>query len=684
VIPPLSLSEALASDALFGPWFKHPSWNAWKALLAALLGEPLSDEQAAFFRAYTGRQALPAVPFDEAGWVIGRRGGKSRALATLALYLALFRDYTPFLVPGELATVAVLSATTKQARAILRYAKGMLDKIPVLAAMVVDDNQEVITFSNGVVIEVGAASFRTVRGSTIVAALCDEIAFWRNEETSANPDIEILRALRPAMATIPNAVLVMSSSPYARKGELHAAWRRYYARDDAPTLVWQASTKSMNPTVSDRFLARKYEEDAEAAKAEFGAQWRNDLADFVSDDAVDAVTAVGRTELPPMPGVAYAAFGDPSGGVRDAMTLAVAHLEGDIGVLDCVLEIRPPFDPSVAVAQCVDVLRRYGISRVVGDHYAGQWPVVRFKEHGIVFEQCARAKSDLYLDALALINARRVELLDNRRLYMQLVGLERRTARSGRDSVDHAPNGTDDLANSVCGVLVGLDLDRRPALIKRQQLLDDERPVEPRNIYGILGLLWVTMDGMAAWAISGCAGQLDAPTQVLLDYAMKPWSFEVLDEIAARMDEEAETALAGNHNAKTRGTGIGSCLLVPTQLQGAANLALAKAFSGHAEQQPWYRNRRVGADALEDSWFDDLSGTMLTATAQVGQGRVKLSPHAAEKAGGVPLLGSLSIKAGEDIAANPLRLALMVLFAQLGEAPARPNPSFGTARIEFH
>ena len=37
------------------------------------------------------------------------------------------------------------------------------------------------------------------------------------------------------------------------------------------------------------------------------------------------------------------------------------------------------------------------------------------------------------------------------RLVNQLCGLERRTARSGKDSIDHGPGGHDDLANSVAG-----------------------------------------------------------------------------------------------------------------------------------------------------------------------------------------------------------------------------------------
>jgi hypothetical protein len=222
----------------------------------------------------------------------------------------------------------------------------------------------------------------------------------------------------------------------------------------------------MNSSLDRRVIDEAYESDPEAARAEYGAEFRDDLADFVSREKVDAVVMIGRSDLPPEPGVAYSAFCDPSGGVSDAMTLAIGHLNGNaIVVLDAVLEIRPPFDPEKAVAECATLLRRYSIATITGDKYAGEWPVARFREHGIEFVQSARPKSDLYGDLLPLINSRRIELLDIPRLIAQLCGLERRTSRSGKDSIDHIPGGHDDLANAVAGVLVSLDLDRRPPLV---------------------------------------------------------------------------------------------------------------------------------------------------------------------------------------------------------------------------
>ena len=302
------------------------------------------------------------------------------------------------------------------------------------------------------------------------------------------------------MASIPGSILMLASSPYAKRGELYAAYRRHFGKDDARVLVWKADTATMNPRIDPAIIAEAYDSDPEAARAEYGAEFRDDLADYITREAVDAVVCWGRSELPPEPGVTYATFCDPSGGVNDAMTLAVAHLrDGAICVLDAVLEVRPPFDPEVAVSACTAVLRRFGVTRVAGDRYAGEWPKARFAEHGIAFEQSARPKSDLYCDLLPLLNAKRVELLDNPRLAAQLVGLERRTARSGRDTVDHSPGGHDDLANVVAGVLVGLDLDRRPALVRQSDMLDPGRPVKiPDVVSTFVATLCVDKAGMCA------------------------------------------------------------------------------------------------------------------------------------------------------------------------------------------
>jgi hypothetical protein len=163
-------------------------------------------------------------------------------------------------------------------------------------------------------------------------------------------------------------------------------------------------------------------------------------------------------ELPPIAGLRYVGFVDPSGGLRDGMTVAIAHVERRDGrpvvVLDLIRERRPPFNPEDVTAEFAETLKGYRIHTVTGDRYGGEWPRAAFRKHGIAYEVAEHTKSDLYRELLPLITARGVELLDVPRLLAQLGGLERRTARSGRDSIDHGPGGHDDVINAAAGAVV--------------------------------------------------------------------------------------------------------------------------------------------------------------------------------------------------------------------------------------
>jgi hypothetical protein len=449
----MNILSATRDRKLFGPWFREPAtWAAWRAFLAALFALPLTPDQLTTFQQCTGRTAPPTAPFNEAWLICGRRAGKSFILALVAVYLATFKKYRQLLAPGERGTIFVLAADRKQARVIFRYVRGLLRGVPMLKRMVERETADTFDLTNSVTIEISAASFRSTRGYTLIAALCDEIAFWRSDE-SANPDKEILAALRPSMATIPGAMLLCASSPYARRGALWDAYRKHFAQNNN-VLIWKAPTLIMNPSVPQRVIDEAIEADSASAAAEYGAEFRTDVESFISREIVDAAVALGRHELPRVDGCSYVAFVDPSGGSSDSMTLGIAHMEAGRTVLDCVRERKPPFSPDDVVREFAATLKGYGIATIRGDRYGGMWPRERFAAHGIEYHPATQVKSDIYLSLLPLINSGRVELLDHPRLAAQLCALERRTARGGKDSVDHSPGGHDDLINAAAGAIV--------------------------------------------------------------------------------------------------------------------------------------------------------------------------------------------------------------------------------------
>jgi hypothetical protein len=192
---------------------------------------------------------------------------------------------------GERGTIKVIACDRKQVRVIHRYCRALLTKVPAIAGLVERDGDEEIDLSNGISVEIQTASFRSVRGYTLIAALCDEIAFWRSDE-SANPDSEILAALRPAMSTIPGAMLLCASSPYAKRGALWDTHRRHYGKP-GPVLVWRADTRTMNPTVPQRVIDEAFERDPASAAAEYGATFRSDVDTFLSRELVETAIDTG-------------------------------------------------------------------------------------------------------------------------------------------------------------------------------------------------------------------------------------------------------------------------------------------------------------------------------------------------------------------------------------------------------
>jgi hypothetical protein len=455
--PSLSLPRVMTRVL---PLYRDFTRRPWVLCGAALSGQRqgLSAADRAFIRQCLGGRELPTQPAREGWLIVGRRGGKSAFAAVVAIYLACFRTYR--LAPGERGVFMVIAADRRQARVVKRYIAGLLRDTPILAPLIANETKEAIELTNGITIEIHTASFRAVRGYTIVGAVCDEIAFWPVDD-SANPDTEILNALRPAMATVPGALLLCISSPYARRGELWRAHREHFGKT-GDALVWQADTRTMNPTVPQAEIDRAYAADPAVAAAEYGAEFRRDVESFVSREALNACTVPGRLELPPGATASrLVAFVDPAGGSGgDSMTLAIAApaRRGEIAGSTLVLlrEVRSLFSPDAVVSEFASELKTYGLARVTGDRYAGEWPREAFRKRGIAYDVSELTKSELYRELLPLVNSGRVELLDHPRLLAQLGALERRTGHGGRDTIDH-PAGAgshDDVANAAAGALV--------------------------------------------------------------------------------------------------------------------------------------------------------------------------------------------------------------------------------------
>src|SRR6516225_10544665 len=96
--PQVTLRKALADPHLLGRALSGDSWAPWRTLLIASMGEKLTEIERETFKAITGREREPLQRVHELAAVIGRRGGKSRSMATLATYIAALCDHSDALV----------------------------------------------------------------------------------------------------------------------------------------------------------------------------------------------------------------------------------------------------------------------------------------------------------------------------------------------------------------------------------------------------------------------------------------------------------------------------------------------------------------------------------------------------------------------------------------------------------
>jgi hypothetical protein len=450
--PDMTIIRALDDPKLFQPWFAGSSWNNWRTVLKAAYALPMTSAELEFFHSVAGDREPPDRPVRELWCVCGRRAGKDSVASVIAAYSAALFNQEDRLRRGERASIACLAVDRNQSRIVLGYIKSFFSDIPMLNKLVTGSTAIGFKLRNSIDVEVATNSFRSVRGRPFAVAILDECAYYMSE-TSSTPDIELYSAIVPGMATLPGSMIIGISTPYRRSGLLFQKHRDHFGKN-GDVLVIQAPTRVLNPTIPQEVVDRALEADPASARSEWLAEFRTDIAGYLDLDVIEAAIDSHITVRPPNSLFRYRSFCDPSGGARDSFTCAIAHDENGVAVLDALIEIRPPFNPSSACAQIAATLKSYGLTETVGDRYAAQWVVASFAERGITYKHSERDRSAIYNDMLPLFNSGKARLLDSRKLVNHFASLERRTSPIGKDRIDHGLQGHDDLCNAAAGAMV--------------------------------------------------------------------------------------------------------------------------------------------------------------------------------------------------------------------------------------
>jgi hypothetical protein len=282
-----NIVQVMTDARLFGPMYPGPTWGPWKAVLKAAFALGLDEEEARFFDIVAGGRPLPRRRVRELVIAAGRRAGKDAITAAIAAYFAMTFRPDGRVRAGERPLILLLAADRSQARNLLRYINGLF-QIPALKSLITRETQDGFELSNGIDISVGTNDYRTVRGRAVLLCVLNELAFWTGEN-SASPDKEVYRAILPATASLGDkAMIVMISSVHRRSGLLYEKHAKSFGKDDPATLVITASTRQLNPTISQELIDDALAADPQSAGAEYGSIWRDDLSGYITLGEVQA------------------------------------------------------------------------------------------------------------------------------------------------------------------------------------------------------------------------------------------------------------------------------------------------------------------------------------------------------------------------------------------------------------
>jgi hypothetical protein len=430
----MTILEALADRNLFGslPAFRDlETWTAWRAFLASVYGLPRPGG------------------YSEAVAIVGRQSGKTRLAAAIATFEAISAEREP---GSDLFAVLVAQDQRAALRTSFRYASAPFEASAILKRSIVSQTADTQALETGVTLAAYPCRPAAVRGLRALVVVVDELAFFIS--TDGRPtDTEMLRALRPCLATTGGKLIVLSS-PYAQSGALWDLHRKHYGRDDSSTLCWTASAPEMNPTLPADYLERMKQDDPEAYRSEVLGKFRAGVSTFLDSDALEACVA-DRRELQP----------------ADGLSLRRVHRsegrgQGRIHGGDCSPRRRRARDRRLR-ARMESAVQPCGRGR--GVRGAAENVFLPGSDGRSVCRRMASGSLPLSLDRIRSGRSRSLSPLPRadtacecgdggdpercQATLAELRGLERRRGTAGRDRVDHRPGSHDDRANSVAGVV---------------------------------------------------------------------------------------------------------------------------------------------------------------------------------------------------------------------------------------
>ena len=409
-------------------------------------------------------QTIDSGDYREVVLALGRRSGKSLMSAAVAVHDAAFRDLTAYLRPGEVRHVLCVAASREQAGVVFRFARGLLADSPLLRDTIVAETADSITVRQPatgaeVVIRTAPCSARTIRGLAVSTAILDELAHFADATDGPAVAAHVYRSVLPSLAQFQeHGRLLAISTPWGRSGTFFDLYTRAESGAREGAIAINASTREMNPTLSDDYFAEQRANDPELFAGEFEAAFTASGGAFFDWDRIQAAVADDRFELPADDAHSPVAALDPAF-ARDPFALAIVDRDPErAGRLRLALSRswlpeggELAFDS--VLDQVAEICHRYGATRVVVDQFCSAPVCQRLAAKGLAAREVtmtATSKTAIYSTLKAKLYAGELELYRHEPLLAELSRIEAHyTAGSASIRIPRVGRSHGDLAQAL-------------------------------------------------------------------------------------------------------------------------------------------------------------------------------------------------------------------------------------------
>ena len=309
-------------------------------------------------------------------YVAGARSGKTYLFALRLLHLAFSVDLSS-LAPGEDAFAIVIAPRKEEANQAVKFALGALKKSSLAPALVGKPTDEEFTIARQgkrVVFKSVAASVGGIsgRGKSLVGALMDECAFFRDADYQIN-DQELYNAVGPRI--MEGGQLLVGTTPWGEAGLIYELWKENFGKPKE-ALVAHATTERMRihgPSWEKIKwqIEQARHRDPENALREFDAEFMSGYAGtFFEPVAIDSCVRPLELVVDPTAGAQVVAAAD-FGFKHDSSALALFQKVKGKNHLSLLIEKRPekgkPLKPSEVAKEFAGHMKRYGCRAVMAD-----------------------------------------------------------------------------------------------------------------------------------------------------------------------------------------------------------------------------------------------------------------------------------------------------------------------------